>query len=586
MLRELHISNLAVISDVRIELDRGLNCFTGATGAGKSLIIGALGVLLGTRNTADLLRPGADEGRVSGLFEISDGRFLLEIERLSDVPLKADGGELLITRKLHASGRTSVTLNGNPVTLGMLKQLGELLVDVHGQHDHEYLLKPSNQIEVLDQFGSLAKQADDYRDAFAALNDARRALADLAMGRDLRAQRIELLRFQVKEIDAAELDPAEYAELESRSSVLQNLEKLKKNAGAAYASLYEVEGSTLERLKMSAAVLQELAGIDANVKPIADGVKSAAIQLEDSVYDLSKYLDKLDIDPAELVEVADRLNIINRILSKYGGSVEAVLQFRAQVGEQLSQLERQSDDLSSLTAALSPLRKRLAEAGKALTAARLAAALNLAPRVEASLAELGMEKAKFTIGFSPAEGAIAGEELPAAPSGFDQVEFIIQTNPGQLAQPLRKIASGGELSRIMLALKGILAGGERMSVLVFDEIDANVGGRLGSIIGNKLRSLSAKHQVLCITHLPQIASYADRHFTVRKEVSRGKTESQVRVLVDGDRIQELAEMIGGTRITETTLAQARELVETAAADRRIKPVGMNGKAKKPKAAAR
>ena len=571
MLRELHISNLAVIADVRIELHRGLNCFTGATGAGKSLVIGAVEVLLGLRSPAEMLRPGVDEGRVSGVFEIASPELLKRVEQVTDIPVTQDGGELLLTRRLYASGRSSVTLNGNPITLGMLKQVGESLVDVHGQHDHQYLLKPSNQLDVLDQFGDLWPLRKRYHDAFEKVTDAKRRVEELSANRTLRQQQLELYRFQADEIDGAQLEPAEYAELEARSSVLENLEKLKKDTSATYGALYEADGSVLERLKMMAAVLSELSGLDVNLKPVAEALRDSSIQLEEVAFDLSRYLDKLDLDPGELVEVNDRLNTINRLLNKYGDPLETTLAYREEIGQKIRQLEQQTDDFASLQSQLTPLLAELRALGEELTAKRKAVGKKLGPLVERQLAELGMEKAKFTIALSPAAGTIAGESPPATASGFDQVEFIAQTNPGQLQQPLRKIASGGELSRIMLALKGILAQSDRISVLVFDEIDSNVGGRLGSVIGHKLRHLASHHQVLCITHLPQIASYADRHLTVRKDVVKDETATTVRVMSGPERVQEMAEMIGGQRITETTRAQAQELLEAAEAEFSIAP---------------
>ena len=594
MLRELHISNLAVIADARIELSAGLNCFTGATGAGKSLVIGAVEVLLGLRSPAEMLRAGSEEGRVSGVFEVRDARQLEAIERLTDVPVSAAGGELLLTRRLHASGRTSVSLNGNPITLGMLKQVAERLVDVHGQHDHQYLLRPSNQLDVIDEFASLWPLREKYHQAWAGLNDARRALEELTASRTLREQQLELYRFQSDEIDAAQLDAAEYEELRSRASVLVNLEKLKKDAGGAHAALYEADGSVLDRLKMIAGVVSELSELDYNLKPVATALRDGAIHIEDAAFDLSRYLDKLDLDPAELAEVNDRLNTINRILNKYGDPVEVTLDYRAEIGRKIAELERQTDDFAALRARIEPLERELLRLGADLSKQRRAAAKKLAPLIERELSELGMEKARFTIAFTPSpctQGESGGEgafrDLPLRPqvrkkdplptplpdyrerersataSGFDQVEFIVQTNPGLTPQPLRRIASGGELSRIMLALKGVLAAGDRVSVLVFDEIDANVGGRLGSVIGEKLRRLAAHHQVLCITHLPQIASYADLHLTVRKDVVRDETRTSVRRVDGTERLEELAEMLGGQRVTDTTRAQAAELLDSA-----------------------
>jgi DNA repair protein RecN (Recombination protein N) len=563
MLRELHISNLAVIADVRIELHAGLNCFTGATGAGKSLVIGAIEVLLGLRSPAEMLRPGVDEGRVSGVFQIDNPDVLRRIEQITDIPVTQDGGELLLTRRLYASGRSSVTLNGNPITLGMLKLVGEALVDVHGQHDHQYLLKPSNQLDVLDQFGSLGPLRQRYHATYEKVTDARRRIEELSANRTLRQQQLELYRFQADEIDSAQLDPGEYTELAARASVLQNLEKLKKDAGATYGALYEADGSALERLKMMGAILAELSALDVNLKSVAEALRDSTIQLEEVAFDLSRYLDKLDLDPSELVEVNDRLNTINRLLNKYGDPLETTLAYREEIGLKVRDLERATDDYTSLQSQLAPLLVELKKLGAELTGKRKAVAGKLGPLIERQLTELGMEKAKFHVVLSPAVGTIAGESIPASASGFDQVEFVAQTNPGQLPQPLRKIASGGELSRIMLALKGILAQSDRISVLVFDEIDSNVGGRLGSVIGGKLRHLASHHQVLCITHLPQIAGYADRHLTVRKEVAHNQTVTTVRVMTGDERLEEMAEMIGGQRITDTTRAQARELLEAA-----------------------
>ena len=564
MLRELHISNLAVIADARIELTAGLNCFTGATGAGKSLVIGAVEVLLGLRSPAQMLRAGSDEGRVSGVFEVRDARQLEAIERLTDVPVSAEGGELLLTRRLFASGRTSASLNGHPITLGMLKQVAELLVDVHGQHDHQYLLRPSNQLDVIDEFANLWPLRETYHQTWTALGAATRQLEELTANRTLREQQLELYRFQADEIDTAQLDPAEYAELRSRASVLVNLEKLKKDAGGAHAALYESDGSVLDRLKMIAGVASELSELDHALKPVAAALREGAIQLEDAAFDLGRYLDKLELDPAELAEVNDRLNTINRVLNKYGDPVEVALAYRADIGRQIAELERKTDDFASLRARIEPLEGELVRLGADLTQHRRAAAKKLAPLIERELSELGMEKARFTIDLRT--GGDAGARDCATASGVDQVEFVVQTNPGLAPHPLRKIVSGGELSRIMLALKGVLAAGDRVSVLVFDEIDANVGGRLGSIIGEKLRRLASHHQVLCITHLPQIASYADLHLTVRKHVIGTETRTTVHRVDGSERLEELAEMLGGQRVTDTTRAQARELLDLARTD--------------------
>jgi DNA repair protein RecN (Recombination protein N) len=574
MLRELHISNLAVIADARIELHPGLNCFTGATGAGKSLVIGAIEILLGLRSPAEMLRPGVDEGRVSGVFDVRDKETLRRVGAAADMDLAADAGEVLITRRLYASGRTSVSINGNPITLAMLKLVAEHLVDVHGQHDHQFLLKPANQLEVLDQFAGAEALRGEYGEVWTRFQDGRRRIDELSANRTLHQQQLELYRFQAQEIDAVEIKPGEYEELTGRESVLRNIEKLKKDATSIHAALYESDGSVLERLRMMVGVVGELAGLDPSLANVLKSFKDSTIGLEETAFDLNRYLDHLDHDPAELAELQERLNALNRILHKYGGTSADTLAYREEIARKIEGLEKQTDDLSALQKEIEPLEKKLRQLGEKLSAIRQAAAKKLSPLIVKSLGELGMEKAVFTVEFASGSPTEARTQISNSkseisnlrsllPSGLDQIEFTAQTNPGQLAQPLRKIASGGELSRIMLALKGILARTDRVSVLVFDEIDANVGCRLGSIIGSKLRELSRHHQVLCITHLPQIASFAERHLTVRKAVKDKQTQTTVRVMEGDERIEELAEMIGGQRITDTTRAQARELLDSA-----------------------
>jgi DNA repair protein RecN (Recombination protein N) len=631
LLRELHIQNLAVIQDVTVELHPGLNCFTGQTGAGKSLVIGALEILLGLRQATDILRKGAEggsEGRVSGLFHLNSKNLREEIANATDLPL-ADEPELLIARRLYESGRTSASINGNPITGAMLKQVGEILVDVHGQHDAQYLLKPANQLAVIDVFGN----STELREQFAELYHRRQELLsqqkELATSRTLRRQQLELYEFQAKEIDDAQLVPGEHEQHSARSKVLGSLEKIKRTAGAAYGTLYEEESSILERLKITMAVLLELAELDESLLPLATQIKEATLSLDDAAFSLRRYVDRLDLDPAELAEVTERLNLLNRLMDKYSGrgtgGLDELIAYRAQIGTQIEELRGQDQDFSSMGDQIAALEKELRTIGKSLTAARKKAADKLLPLIHAQLADLGMKEARFLIEFQPIDSDLSAAEKPksknpksdlsnfksqvsnprsqisnlkseisqisnlksgAAPaisnpksladslaqslnlsdfstaSGLETVEFMIAPNPGQPARPLRRIASGGELSRVMLALKGILAQADRVSVLVFDEIDANVGGRMGTVIGEKLRDLAAVHQVLCITHLPQIAAFADRHLTIRKTTHKGETVTTV-ALMEGDaRIQELAEMTSGKEITPTALAQARELLET------------------------
>ncbi|MCC7409084.1 MAG: DNA repair protein RecN [Phycisphaeraceae bacterium] len=580
MLRELHISNLAVIEEAHLEFHDGLNCFTGQTGAGKSLVLGAFEILLGLRSGTDYLRPGAEESRVSGVFELRDEMTASAVSELLDQTLAA-GEQLLLTRKLHASGRSSFSANGMPATAAMVKAVGELLVDVHGQHDHQFLLKPSNQLLILDAFAGCEELCDKYSLLHRQVGEATRRAAELRQGASLRRQQIELLEFQAQEIDTAAPVAGEFDELKDRHRRLSNVQKLKREAGQVYAALYEAQGAILERLRAMGHVLEQLAEIDDRLNDPSQQVTSSVHTLQDAAMDLARYVDRLDLEPEELGEVEARLNTLNRLIAKYATAagpgqdpLAAVLVLRDEIEAQLKDLRAQDADVSQIDQQIAGWRAELADVGGKLTKARQAAATKLRPLVEKELAELGMAESQFMVDLLPQEDAA---------SGLEAVEMMVRPNPGQPARPLRKIASGGELSRVMLAIKSILAGNDRVSVLVFDEIDANIGGRMGTVIGRKLHALtgdgaapkpkrgkpaqksSQRHQVLCITHLPQIAAFADRHFRIRKDVDgpRKQTRTSVEVLTGDPRVDELAEMLAGKNVTKTTRLQAEELLHAA-----------------------
>jgi DNA repair protein RecN (Recombination protein N) len=588
MLHQLHISNLAVIADATVEFDSGLNCFTGQTGAGKSLVIGALEMLLGLRPAQDMLRKGAGEGRVSGVFAIRNKALREQIAAATDLPLDGEE-ELIMARRIHESGRTSASINGHPITSAMLKQVGEILVDVHGQHDAQFLLKPANQLQVIDEFGG----STDLRAEFAELYRERQQLSvqqsELNASRTLRKQQLELYEFQAGEIDDAQLVAGEHEELQARHKVMSNLERIKKEASIAYGGLYEDEGAIVARLKSVFSLLSALAEVDDGLAPISQQIKEATMNLDDAAYTLRRHIDKLDLDPGELTEVAERLNLVTRLVDKYAGhagTLADVIAYREQIGGQIAELKTQDQDFSSVAGKISAIEKKLKEVGAALTKARKKAVEKLLPRVHEQLSDLGMKEAKFSVEFSALDNFSPRHQGAKTPrkedaremkltvedfstsAGMETVEFMIAPNPGQPARPLRKIASGGELSRVMLALKSILAQADRVSVLVFDEIDANVGGRMGSVIGEKLRDLAKIHQVLCITHLPQIAAFADRHLTIRKSVKGSETTTTVQTMEGEARVRELAEMITGKDVSETSLAQAQELMGLGAKKKR------------------
>lgn len=578
MLRELHIANLAVIEDAAIELREGLNCFTGQTGAGKSLVIGAFEALLGLRSATDMVRGGAAEARVSGVFELTDRSVIRRINEVADLDLdeKADSEQLLITRKVFSTGRTSLSINGRPATAAMVREIGQLLVDVHGQHDHQFLLRPSNQLLMLDRFAETESLREQFASLHHQIHKLRHRRSELENSANLRRQQLELYEFQAGEIDAAEPVDGEYDELAARQKLLSNLDKVRGETEAAHAALYEAEGSILERLQAVVGIVMQLSELDEELKPIAQSIKDAGAVLQDSAFDLSRYLNRVDLDPAELQEVTDRLNTLNRLIHKYGssrpgtpGSFQQVIEARQHIERELTRLRGESEDLQAIDTQIAPLQSELEQAGTKLSDKRRAAAKKLRPLIESQLAELGMAGAKLDVEFTAVDPA-AGE----SPGGFDSVEMLVQTNPGQPARPLRKIASGGELSRIMLAIKSIVADADRVSVLVFDEIDSNIGGRMGSVIGEKLRKLAAHHQVLCITHLPQIAAYADHHLRIAKHSTGGQTRTNVQALIDHtQRVDELAEMLTGKLATQTTRKQAAELLSQANYDATAGPKG-------------
>jgi DNA repair protein RecN (Recombination protein N) len=582
MLRQLHIQNLAVIEQTSIEFGPGLNVFTGQTGAGKSLILGAIESILGLRKSAGkMVRPGTDHARLSALFEVHTAEAAEHVGLALDLDL-LPGDELLIARKVFASGRSSLSANGQPVTAAMAKRAAEGLIDIHGQHDHQSLMRPGRQLELIDCYAGSADLRRRFAERYRAWSALREERERLQASSDLRDQQLDLYRFQADEIDAAEPVSGEMMELQARERLLGNLCRIKQDAGAAYSALYESDGSVAERLQAMTHLLLDLADVDEALEPIAEQVRTATLTLQESAFELSRYTERLELDPEELAEVESRLNTLNRLIQKYGDGrsragdddpLAPVLQHRQHLGEQIDQLAGQSENLSRIDEEIDACETELHNIGGKLSAKRHAAAKQIGPKVQKQLAELGMREATLRVEVETVEME------HASANGLDRVAFVARTNPGQDERPLREIASGGELSRVMLALKSVLSAkkggdahaGTGVDVLVFDEIDANIGGRLGDVIGRKLRQLAASkqddRQVLCITHLPQIAAFADRHFHIVKQVvGSGKTkhtDTSVAQLTGKARVDELAEMLAGAKATTTSRKQAKELIAAA-----------------------
>ena len=563
MLRELHISNLAVIADATIEFASGFNCFTGQTGAGKSLVIGAVELLLGLRSPQGMLRAGAAEARVTGVFAIADAQVRSDIGALADLSL-AQEPELILSRRIFASGRTSASLNGQPVSGQTLRQIGEMLADIHGQNDFQFLMRPVNQLAVLDQFAGVKATADEYRALHGRRAELLAQAAELSAGEELRRGQLELAEFQLAEIDALAPEPGEFDKLQERHKTLSNAALIKKQAAGITGELYDDEQSVIERLKRIFAALGDVAELAADFKPVFEQMRDAIISLDDAALSIRRIADRIEMDEEALAECSARLNEYNRLMHKYarrGGAAEELLDFQAQLQQQIETLKSEQAGEAECLKEIRGIESRLLELGKKLTAARRDAGARLSEQVCRQLAELGMKEARFEVALLPTGND--NDPYPSA-TGMETAEYLIAPNPGQPAQPLRQIASGGEISRVMLGLKCILSGVDRLSVLVFDEIDANVGGRMGLIIGDKLRQLASSHQVLCITHLPQIAAFAQRHLRIGKSVVQGNSYTQVETLVGEAVVDELAEMITGKQITPTARQQAQELLQLAA----------------------
>jgi DNA repair protein RecN (Recombination protein N) len=561
MLRELSVQNLALIEDVRVELQPGFCAWTGETGAGKSLLLGALGLLLGERGNADLLRTGADELRTTGRFELESPSVREEVERVLGSPLEEP--EVILARRLTRAGRSHAYVNDQPVAIATLKQLGNLLVDVHGQRETESLLQPAYQLQLLDAYGNLGA----YREKYVALADrvrgCRQRFKALSAEQQQRQRDLSLVRFEREELDQAHLEPGELAELSQERERLANAQNLQLFAEQGYSALYEEEGSVVERL----GKLQRDAAGWASLDPELDDVVTRLEGLHSDVQDLAQTLRRLghrwEADPERLAEVEQRLRLLKRLETKYRRGIDELIVYRIELDEQERRLQQQEDDLGGLEGELEGLFKQLGAAAAELSKQRQKVARKLAAEVQKQLVDLGMREGKLdaTLEQVPLGDDPVTSEVPAW--GIDQLELTLAANPGEPARPLRKVASGGELSRTMLALKTVLAGHDKLGTIVFDEIDANVGGRLGDVLGQKLAALGQRHQVICVTHLPQVASYARNHWTIRKSRRSNRTVAQINMLKETERLEELASMLRGEARGETTRQEAAAMLEAA-----------------------
>lgn len=535
MLTTLRIKNLALVADLTLELAPGLNVLTGETGAGKSVILGALGLLLGQRADRTLIRSGAEACTVEAVFELAAAPDAL-LGQLGLEP--CEGGQLILKRTFTAAGTNRQFVNGSPTSLAALAAVGDGLVDLHGPHEHQSLLQPARQLAILDAFGGLTVT----RSAFARVLEQRDQLqaerTRLVVDEQTYARQLDLLRFQVREIEEARLQPGEEEEIEVEHHRATHAARLLELTQTALAALSEQEDAVLSRLGGVGRALRELKQLDPTAGRLLEWQEQSADSLRELLAALSRYADSVEVDPDRLTQLEERLNLLLTLKRKYGPTLDEVIAFGTEARNRLVALEGRDGELTRLNTELAAVAEQLETAGATLTAARRQLGPKLTKAVVRELTGLGFRQCHFDV-------ALTRGEQPSA-AGFDTCEFQFAPNPGEPARPLRAIASSGELARVMLGLKTVLAAEDEVPVLVFDEVDANVGGETAGAVGAKLRQIARQHQVLCITHLAPVAAAGQAHYLVTKEVRGGRTESRVRRLERTERIEELARMLGGT----------------------------------------
>ena len=568
MIEELYISNVALINELQLECSSGLNIFTGETGAGKSVVLNAVGLALGERSNAGLVRDGATNAKIQIAVALPPDHPVWAGFNDSEFADALDAEEtLVLSRQINASGRSRCHANGQLVSLTFLSAIGDLLVDIHGQHAHQSLFRSETHLDLLDTFGrhevlkaEVCKKYDELHAAQAKLADYSRTLREATQEKDL-------LEFQLEELEEAQLQEGEEETLGNERHLLSNAETLFESANQLYEQLYGdlSESSTLDALKIADRTIAKLHELDGSLSELNTRFESALYELEDIAYQIRDYRDKIEFNPHRLSEVEERLDLIHRLKRKYGDSISDILAYQGQASQKLEELQFGSERIEELKDQICVVTDQAQELAVELSEKRKETATQLEGLIERELQTLGMEKAVFQILVSPIESAegpleIESKRYELRADGMDEIEFFISPNVGSEPKPLAKIASGGEISRVMLALKTVLAQVDLIPTMIFDEIDAGIGGRTADIVGQKLKELSRVRQVFCITHLPQIARFADQHFRVEKDEDGNRTTITAKLLTPEERVEEVARMHGG-EATVTTLAHARELLE-------------------------
>ncbi|HAK89225.1 MAG: DNA repair protein RecN [Nitrospirae bacterium GWC2_46_6] len=550
MLRELRIRNFTIIDDLSIHFDSGLNVLTGETGAGKSIIVDAIGLVLGDKASADMIKAGSKEAGIEAYFDNSNHPSLKELS------IESDEG-ITVRRNVSSQGKGRAYINDTSISLQTLAGIGESLINIHGQHEHQGLLKKESHLILLDGFAGLTGEAASLKAVYDEVLELRNNVNRLKERIRERSQRIEFLRFQINEIDAANLKPGEKEAIEEEMKILLNLNKLKESSETAYSLIYESQGSCIEQMSQALSRIRDMAGFDAGAKELLDIMETTIPQIEDAALLLRKFKDKYDIDPQRLTELDERLDLIKRLEKKYGEGVDAILKYRGTSEEELNGLVTAEERQESLQAGLDAKENEIKAMSDRLSDKRIAAAKKMEKAILGELHDLGFQKADFKVDIK--------KRIDISAHGMDDVEFLFSANPGEPPRPLIKVASGGELSRIMLALKCMETSHQpavessKLRTLIFDEVDAGIGGVTAQHVGKRLKEIAGNYQVLCITHLPQIAALADNHLKVEKIMGSDAVKVNVEPLTGGKRHDEIARMLSG-KITDSSLKHARELL--------------------------
>ena len=531
----LRIKNLALVEELEWQMTPGFVAVTGETGAGKSIIIGALQLLLGERADKSLIRTGADLCTVEAVFTDRDLQKLNP--ELVEAGIEPCEDDLIIKRSFSAAGGTRQFINGSPTTLSILKKLGDELVDLHGPHDHQSLLSPETQLSLLDSFARAEEELEEYRKHYRQLQALLAEHAALDTAETAREQELDLVRHQVAEINSANLVADEEEEIEKRYKLASSSKRLIELASAIANKLSEADDSVLSQLSETQRLLRELEKIDSSIAHLSSAHTASVVELSEIARALSAYAERLDLDPQQLASLEQRVSLFETLKRKYGGSIADVIAFGERAAERMRKIEGRDVELERLAKEIENIRKHMNRAGEALRKLRAKAAPKLSENIRRNLRDLGFRQSEFEAKLIPLD--------EPRPNGFDSVELLFSPNPGEPLKSLRAIASSGEISRLMLAIKSALAAHDAIPLLVFDEIDTNVGGEIAHAVGAKMQTLGRDHQVICITHLPQVAATASSHFVVTKDVARGRTFSNLREVTGKDRQEEIARMLGG-----------------------------------------